>query len=73
MKSIEFLATYLKSITTLNCDEIIIQAKEMYKKEIIAKYDQGSIETYNHLIKKINPSRFKDDKVQSGGSSDGYM
>ena len=73
MKSIEFLANYLKSNTTLNCDEIIIQAKEMYKKELIAKYDQGSIETYNYWMKKINPSRFKDDVVQKGGSSDGYM
>lgn len=35
MTSIEWLATYLKGITTLNCDEVIIQAKEMHNQEIV--------------------------------------
>jgi hypothetical protein len=33
--AVEWLATYLKGITTLNCDGIIEQAKEMEKQQII--------------------------------------
>jgi hypothetical protein len=32
--AVEWLATYLKGITTLNCDDIIEQAKEMEKEQI---------------------------------------
>ena len=33
--AVEWLATYLKSITSLNCDEVIEQAKAMEKEQII--------------------------------------
>ena len=34
--AVEWLATYLKGITSLNCDEVIEQAKAMEKEQIIA-------------------------------------
>ena len=33
--AVEWLATYLKGITSLNCDEVIEKAKEMEKEQII--------------------------------------
>jgi hypothetical protein len=33
--AVEWLALYIKGITSLNCDEVIEQAKEMEKKEKI--------------------------------------
>ena len=33
--AVEWFATYLKGITSLNCDEIIEQAKEMEKQQIM--------------------------------------
>ena len=75
MKSIEVLINYIKLFSdrdTKELEDIFKNANEMYKKEIIEKYDQGSIETYNHLMNKLNPNRSKD-KVWSSGSSDGYM
>jgi hypothetical protein len=33
--AVEWLATYLKGITFLDCDEVIEQAKEMEKQQII--------------------------------------
>ena len=33
--AVEWLATYLKGITSLNCDEVIEQAKAMEKEQII--------------------------------------
>jgi hypothetical protein len=33
--AVEWLATYLKGITSLNCDEVIEQAKEMEKEQMI--------------------------------------
>jgi hypothetical protein len=32
--SVDLLATYIKGISSLNCDEIIEQAKAMHKEEI---------------------------------------
>ena len=34
MTAIEWLATYLKGITTLNCDDIIDKAKQMERQQI---------------------------------------
>ena len=39
--AVEWLATYLKGITSLNCDEVIEQAKEMEKQQIIDAYNKG--------------------------------
>jgi vacuolar-type H+-ATPase subunit H len=33
--AVEWLALYIKGITSLNCDEVIEQAKEMEKQQII--------------------------------------
>jgi hypothetical protein len=33
--AVEWLATYLKGITSLNCDEVIEQAKAMEKEQIL--------------------------------------
>ena len=48
MTSIEWLATYLKGITSLNCDDIIEQAKEMHKQEIIEAYDKNKMGRVNY-------------------------
>jgi dihydrodipicolinate synthase/N-acetylneuraminate lyase len=32
--SVDLLATYIKGISSLNCDEIIEQAKAMHKEEV---------------------------------------
>lgn len=39
--AVEWLATYLKGITSLNCDEIIEQAKAMEKQQIIDAFGVG--------------------------------
>ena len=41
MTSIEWLATYIKGITSLNCDDIIERAIEMHKQEIIDAWHNG--------------------------------
>ena len=35
--AVDWLATYLKGITSLNCDEVIQQAKEMEKEQMLKK------------------------------------
>jgi hypothetical protein len=42
MTSIEWLAIYLKGITSLNCDEVIEQAKEMHQSEIEEAFYSGN-------------------------------
>jgi len=37
--AVEWLALYIKGITSLNCDEVIEQAKEMEKEQIIEAYN----------------------------------
>ena len=39
--AVEWLATYLKGITSLNCDEVIEQAKAMEKEQIKDAYWDG--------------------------------
>ena len=39
--AVEWLASYIKGITDLNCDEIIEQAKQMEKEQIIEAYYEG--------------------------------
>jgi|688.fasta_scaffold1574261_1 hypothetical protein len=41
MTAVEWLATYLKGITSLNCDEVIEQAKEMEKQQIMDSFGVG--------------------------------
>lgn len=41
MTAVEWLATYLKGVTFLNCDEVIEQAKEMEKEQGHAEYMRG--------------------------------
>ena len=36
--AVEWLALYIKGITSLNCDEVIQQAKAMEKEQIIDAY-----------------------------------
>jgi hypothetical protein len=37
--AVEWLALYIKGITSLNCDEVIEQAKEMEKEQIVKAYE----------------------------------
>jgi len=39
--AVEWLALYIKGITSLNCDEVIEQAKEMEKKQICNAWENG--------------------------------
>jgi hypothetical protein len=39
--AVEWLASYIKAITDLNCDEIIEQAKQMEMEEIKQSYREG--------------------------------
>jgi hypothetical protein len=39
--AVEWLALYIKGITSLNCDEVIEKAKEMEKEETHAEYMRG--------------------------------
>jgi hypothetical protein len=41
MTAVEWLATYLKGITSLNCEEVIEQALQMEKQDIISAYAFG--------------------------------
>lgn len=36
--AVEWLATYLKEITSLNCDEVIEHAKSMEREQIVKAY-----------------------------------
>ncbi len=48
--AVEWLAIYLKGITSLNCDEVIAKAKEMEKEQIIDAHIEGQrvFDDYNH-------------------------
>jgi len=59
--AVEWLGLYIKGITTLNCDDIIEQAKAMEKEQIQNAYDTGeydygcngdSEQYYNKIFKK---------------------
>ena len=39
--AVEWLALYIKGITSLNCDEVIEQAKAMEKEQIIEAFNQS--------------------------------
>jgi hypothetical protein len=39
--AVEWLGIYLKGITSLNCDEVIEQAKEMEREQIHAAHNDG--------------------------------
>jgi hypothetical protein len=41
--SIEWLALYIKGISSLNSDEIIEKAKAMHKEEIVDAYEDGHL------------------------------
>jgi hypothetical protein len=41
--AVEWLALYIKGITSLNCDEVIEQAKAMEKDQIINSYNKGTV------------------------------
>ena len=47
--AVEWLELYIKGITSLNCDDIIEQAKEMEKKQIINAWDLSRRDT-NHPV-----------------------
>lgn len=47
MTAVEWLATYLKGITSLNCDEVIEQAKEMERNQILDAFEEGSSDGYD--------------------------
>jgi hypothetical protein len=50
--AVEWLATYLKGITSLNCDEVIDQAKEMEKEQIMEAFEDGACSEYpDHICK----------------------
>jgi hypothetical protein len=43
--AVEWLASYIKGITDLNCDEIIEQAKQMEKEQMIEFIKKAPIKT----------------------------
>ena len=51
--AVEWLALYIKGITSLNCDEVIQQAKEMEKEQIIDACKQCSY-SYEEADKYYN-------------------
>jgi hypothetical protein len=46
--AVDWLASYIKGITDLNCDEIIEQAKAMEKEQIADAYDNNKMGRVNH-------------------------
>ena len=60
--AVEWLATYLKGITSLNCDEIIEQAKEMEKQQIIDAYKFGLSDEYVIGSEQYYNETYKEDK-----------
>ena len=62
MTAVEWLATYLKGITSLNCDEIIEQAKEMEKQQIIDAYKFGLSDEYVIGSEQYYNETYKEDK-----------
>ena len=48
--AVEWLAIYLKGITSLNCDEIIDQAKAMEKQQIILANEDCSTNELGEFI-----------------------
>jgi hypothetical protein len=52
--AVEWLGLYIKGITTLNCDDIIDQAKEMEKEQIKDAYEQGESDGYKQFIINID-------------------
>jgi len=48
--AVEWLATYLKGITSLNCDEVIDQAKAMEKEQIIQANEDCSTNELGELF-----------------------
>ena len=53
MTAVEWLATYLKGITSLNCDEVIEQAKQMEKEQIEDAFQDGKWDWAEHITKGI--------------------
>ena len=49
--AVEWLATYLKGITSLNCDEVIEQAKAR-KKEQMVEFAINCQEMFKHQIEQ---------------------
>ena len=58
--AVEWLALYIKGITTLNCDDIIEKAKEMEKEQSHAEYMDG---WKDGLIKQGPPALPLDGKI----------
>jgi hypothetical protein len=52
--AVEWLGLYIKGITTLNCDDIIDQAKAMEKEQIKDAYEQGESDGYKQFIINID-------------------
>ena len=57
--AVEWLALYIKGITTLNCDEVIDQAKAMEKEQIIEAYLDGAnacdLEVKGDIVLLVKP------------------
>jgi len=53
--AVEWLATYIKAYTNLNWDEVIEQAKQMEKEQIVESHHDG----YNDGYLKNNASSAK--------------
>ena len=54
--AVEWLALYINGITTLNCDEVIEQAKAMEKEQIIVAYRDGRTDQSTRVPKFYNRS-----------------
>jgi hypothetical protein len=56
--AVEWLATYLKGITSLNCDEVIEQAKAMEKQQIIEAHDEARTYVLKNVWKHDDGKRY---------------
>tara|TARA_R110000868_G_scaffold99314_2_gene273397 strand:+ start:257 stop:463 length:207 start_codon:yes stop_codon:yes gene_type:complete len=59
--AVEWLAIYLKDITSLNCDRVIEQAKEMEKQQIMDAYHINPLESkWENIAKKYYKETYED-------------
>ena len=65
--AVDWLATYLKGITFLNCDEVIEQAKAMEREQIVEAYLEGVQTIHHEDYLPVHPIFKGDDKCSKNG------
>ena len=68
--AVEWLGLYIKGITTLNCDGIIEQAKEMEKQQIIDAWDNGAYGSGEFMINIETSQEYYNETYGSKGSDE---